>query len=451
MRNFKKFLTEATALYATNNWFAINSSAKASIPRTLFLPADSNALISATKFTMIEFPVFKLKSEWVKIGEKTTADGRRIEQMRPNPDADYYVIPSLISAVKMKPSKENIDNLAKRLTGKKYKFKISTITKKQLLAFFIKKQITTRGLEKYFGDMSFQIHDITAKDVTETPIKVKADKPTTTAKPAKKASKSKKPEKEEPRESIPPFTIMYPPRHPDKLGLSKLLKVAVVLLKKNHIEHLFDHVMIAFATPKKSKTRGIAFGSNVIGIDPGKGLSATTLATIMHELWHWLEDRYPMIIPAMREQMKVLQARRNGDLYHAFDAVVKPSELIGRGITVPVEGRKVPAHGKIIGVDNVRNAVRVEIDPEHIHNVTARGIRTRIPSPISLPTDSVLKGSFPIDGLNVMKRPQSQWMVSKYAETNVREFGADMFSWWSTGRLKGEPAEFMSKLIASVK
>jgi hypothetical protein len=435
MKRFREFLSEAMVSRTNKTTFSIYSSGKSRFPRTIIAPwPPATGLMGAGEYLMVELPLLKL----------TLPRDRDITG-----DVPYYRIPTLIQDFIANPS-QHAEELDRSLKAEGYKPKFKKITRKQLVAFFIKKQISLVSLSKFFGDLSFDIHDISAADIAATPVRATATKTKATG----AGKKTTKPVTDIP-EKIPPFTIVYPPRYKDKLGLSKLVKVATVLLRKHDIAHLFDHVIIVFAGIKRNAA-GTSLGSNVIQIDPARGYDGTTLTTIMHELWHWLEEKYPDLIRQMTEKRQELSRVRSADtshpMVHRLSNVINPTTLVGKKISMIVKGRDTPATGVIQKWEPGREAFIVAIDPEHISHTKKSGKIGNLKPSIYVAGEQLLKGwSHIIGGPDVHKLSQSHWTTTKYAQTNAREFGAEMFAYWSTGRLTGEPAEFMSDLLSSVR
>lgn len=459
MHSYRQFLTEAKArIFVMGKAIAVYTTSR-TVPRIVIAPTPSHSeLKNAPTYTLVELPVIK-------------PSFRVIPLPVPSPDdAAYEIVLSFMNA----PSEENLTRL-KDYAKKHYasKSKIQTISRKQLAAFLVKKQISTASFKNIVGDLSSEIASMTVQDIVSTPVKVakpkaaeKTPASSTTAKPRRAAATKKKAtDADDIPDVIAPFHIVYPARYKDKLGLSRLVKVAVVMLRKHGVDHLFDKVTLLFDKPKK-KASGLSFGNGVVLVDPSSGYQAVTLTVLMHELWHWLEDRYPDLQKKVGAKRREIQMRDNEKFRNAtggvrnlprpdslfrFERIIDPAELIGKKVTFTVTGRATDAVGTIMSWSASSQTFATKTDEEHIAVVKKGGKIGTIRPVVNIPARSLVMGwSKIIGGPDPHKIAQSQWSVTEYSHTNDREFGAELFAWWSTSRLTGEPAAFMDDLLHSI-
>jgi hypothetical protein len=235
------------------------------------------------------------------------------------------------------------------------------------------------------------------------------------------------------------------------------VKMAVVLLRRHQILHLFPSAMIVFA-PSRASWRGVSLGGNTIHVDPKHGYSSVTITTIMHELWHWLEEKYPALIPAMKDKRDSLtraysqgwKKDENNFFHDPLHIIPDPEQYIGREATFQMKGWGTVG-GVITGWLPSTKSFQVKVNEHERRRTTKTGTIETLHAVITLAATSLIRQGWNITGVDIVKRVQSQWHTTAYAHTNVREWGAEMFAWWSTGRLEGEPAEFMRSVLASLK
>jgi hypothetical protein len=431
VKNFQSFLVEALTPITyvgkpdiKTTTFVVYPSKMATFPNWLFYSYDENADPSnSDKFTIVTFP--KIKIPYPTRDEYSSLKATNELDKHP-----YFLYPKLFRAMTDAPI--HLKNEIVDIFVRAFNVKVQRVSRAKLGAFLVNKNVGIGGaITRVFGE-------IIRGDVSGADVHSMA---------GTKRIKGSAPER------IGPFVILYPPMHKDKESLAKMVKVAIVCLKRAGVYHLFTPPAILNWQPLTSKkTVGVSIGGGIFKVDPAGGYHYRTVRTTLHEMYHWLEDKYPQLEQFMKQKISDIRHQRmenpvgssghNYKLSFRPENVIDPKTLVGRTAKFTNRGKIYTAkitdyssyNGKftLIVDDNQSLETKVGNKIYELNRIQHMSFDAFVNSP-----------GFDIVGVDVMRMRHDQWQATTYAGTNHREFGAEMFADWTIGKLHGEPAAFM--------